>query len=269
MWGNIKFVDEQGYPIRYEKRGDIRNGIEPRLRAIAYFPDDELRGLSFDIQRGIYHTFDRKAEEEAPLQDASRRDLERSNDNTATYSKDPSYRLIGRAGIGNPYDNNTRSGFYVRKFIDYNKPQDDCGLYRSTTHWIALRYGEVLLNRAEAAFELGLTDDAWACINLIRERAGAKLAESGNLDIQTVRDERRKELAFENHHWWDIRRWRIADKMYDNTIFNALYPYFIYDEKKYIFLEEEQGWRNSFYTFQKKFYYEGLPGGELNKNPNH
>ncbi|MDR0698265.1 MAG: RagB/SusD family nutrient uptake outer membrane protein [Tannerella sp.] len=281
--GNINVVDDDGYPIRFERRGDIRSGVEPRLRAIVYFPDDELRGLTFDIQRGIYDHFDRKAADEVVTSVNDRRGLELASGSNIVYSKDPNMRVIGLCGVNtSPDGDNTRSGFYMRKYIDYNKPKDDCGLYRSTTHWIAVRYAEVLLNRAEAAFELGMKDDAANCIDEIRERAGAKLVdravfnndptengvivENNGRDI--IRNERRKELAFENHYWWDLRRWRIADKMMDNTIYNALYPYYIYDERKYIFLDEEQAYTNNRFTFNKRFYYEGLPGGELNKNPN-
>jgi hypothetical protein len=284
--GNIKVVDDNGYPIRFDSRGDIRNGVEPRLRAIVYFPDDVLRGLSFDIQRGIYESFDRKAADEVVTPINNREGLHTTNEKAAMWN---GRRMIGECGTGSSSADGdmTRSGFYVRKYIDYNKPKDDCGLYRSTTHWIAVRYAEVLLNRAEAAFELGKKDDALNCINLLRERAGAKTVDAAvfNLDPPDVwnivdkkvvenngrdiiRNERRKELAFENHYWWDIRRWRIADKVFDQTKFNALYPYYVEDEGKYIFLDEEQAFLNNYFTFNKRYYYEGLPGGELNKNPN-
>ena len=283
--GNVKVVDDNGKPIRFENRGDIRNGVEPRLRAIVYFPDDVLRGLTFDIQRGIYDSFDRTAEEEVKTHVNDRKGLEMASGSHITYSKDNKLRVIGLCGVNtSPDGDNTRSGFYMRKFIDYNKPKDDCGLYRSTTHWIAIRYAEVLLNRAEAAFELGQKDDARACIDQIRERAGAKLVDPARFNndfdfnemdfndesngLEIIRNERRKELAFENQYWWDIKRWRIADKVLDNTIFNALYPYYVYDEKKYIFLDEEQAYTGNRFTFNKRFYYEGLPGGELSKNPN-
>jgi hypothetical protein len=285
-WGNIRVKDDAGYPVRFNTRGDLRTGVEPRLRAIVYFPDDELRGLSFDVQRGIYETFNRRHDEEAATNINDRAGLHTTNTKGELYQ---GRRIIGEVGTGSSSADGdmTRSGFYVRKYIDYTKPKDDCGLYRSTTHWIAVRYAEVLLNRAEAAFELGNKADALACINLLRERAGAppvdatvfnqdppdvwnivnkKVAENNGRDI--IRNERRRELAFENHYWWDIRRWRIADRVLDQTKFNALYPYYILDEDKYIFLDEEQAYLNNYFSFNKRFYYEGLPGGELNKNPN-
>lgn len=78
-------------------------------------------------------------------------------------------------------------------------------LNRSAQSWIEFRYGEVLLNRAEAAMELAEAgqgkvnkEDAYTCINVIRERAGATLL--GNVaetTMEIVRTERRKELGFE------------------------------------------------------------------------
>jgi hypothetical protein len=58
--------------------------------------------------------------------------------------------------------------FYVRKYVDYAKAQASVDLNRSEQPWMDLRYGEVLLNRAEAAMELGNTSDALASVNQIR-----------------------------------------------------------------------------------------------------
>ena len=75
-----------------------------------------------------------------------------------------------------------------------------------------MRYAEVLLNGVEAAVEMGQhLDDALIWINDIRDRAGVKTLNSSDLTIDKVRNERRIELAFENHTYWDLRRWRIAD----------------------------------------------------------
>jgi hypothetical protein len=284
--GSIRVKDDNGYPIRFNSKGDIREGVEPRLRATVYFPGDVLRGLEFDQQRGIYETFNRKHDEEVAISIQSRVGLHTTNQKAQTYN---GRRMIGECGTGmtDADGDMTRSGFYMRKYIEYNKAKDDCGLYRSTTHWIAMRYAEVLLNRAEAAFELGNKQDALECISMLRERAGAKpvdaavfnqnpsdpwnivnkkIVEDNGRDI--IRNERRRELAFENHYWWDIRRWRIADRLLDQTKFNALYAYYIEDEDKYIYLDEEQAYLNNYFSFNKRYYYEGLPGGELNKNPN-
>jgi hypothetical protein len=177
--------------------------------------------------------------------------------------------VIGRAGVSTNGDDLSRTGFYVRKYIDYNKPASACGLYQSTQSYIDMRYAEVLLNRAEAAMELGtgaMQADALGDINQVRDRAGAVPA-TVSMTIDTVRNERCKELAFEHQYWWDIRRWRTADQVLNNRNMYALLPYFIISENKYIFLKQLEPFKRT-YNFQKLWYYEPLPGGELGKNPN-
>ena len=78
----------------------------------------------------------------------------------------------------------------------------------SSTDYLVFRYGEILLNLAEAAFELGETGEALEAVNDIRKRAGISPLES--VDRDKIRHERKVELAFEGHRYWDVRRWRIA-----------------------------------------------------------
>jgi hypothetical protein len=76
------------------------------------------------------------------------------------------------------------------------------------TDWILFRYGEILLNFAEAAFELGKPAEALDAVNQIRIRAGIPML----LDItrDAIRHERKVELKFELHRYWDLRRYRTA-----------------------------------------------------------
>lgn len=97
--------------------------------------------------------------------------------------------------------------FGVMKYLDENK--DNFTMRNgSGTDWIVLRYGEVLLNFAEAAIELTKSGDALWAVNKIRERAG--IAQLLTVDLDKIRHERKVELAFEGHRYWDVRRWRIA-----------------------------------------------------------
>lgn len=84
--------------------------------------------------------------------------------------------------------------------------------------YIYIRLGEIYLNYAEALAEFGGNDgEALTYLNLIRERAGipeystdALPVPSGKNLVDAIRAERRVELAYENHRWFDIRRWNIA-----------------------------------------------------------
>jgi starch-binding outer membrane protein, SusD/RagB family len=110
---------------------------------------------------------------------------------------------------GNQNFNGTQSGtgFGVLKYL--TEDIDIRGQRALTpTDWKLFRYGEVLLNLAEAAFELGKTGEALEAINQVRDRAG--VAALTDIDRDKIRHERKIELAFENHRYWDLRRWRTA-----------------------------------------------------------
>jgi hypothetical protein len=262
-FGLLDFNNPDGTPKRFNQVADAFQGLEPRLRATVYFPGDLLRTRTFDVQRGIYPTFSGTAAAEVAKPAASRSYLLSGDPNTMYNGK----AIIGQTGISTAGDERTRTGFYVRKYIDYRRPQADVDLFTSTTHWIEFRYAEILLNRAEADIETGQPSDALVCLNKIRDRAGAAPLTIADMTIDVVRNERSKELAFENHYWWDIRRWRIADVILNNARFQGIMPYYVFDEQKYIILKEPETFGRN-YNFEKRFYYEPIPGGELGKNPN-
>lgn len=104
-------------------------------------------------------------------------------------------------------DNSPGTGFGVMKYLEESK--DNMGEpATSGTDWQLFRYAEVLLNYAEAAIELGRAGDALPVVNEIRERAGVKALTS--IDQAKLRHERKVELAYEGHRYWDLRRWRAA-----------------------------------------------------------
>ena len=86
---------------------------------------------------------------------------------------------------------------------------------------------------SEAAFELGQTGKALTYLNMIRERAGIQPLASMTFD-DIVR-ERRVEFAFEDHRYWDLKRWRIADKVWNGIQDDpkaqqwGLFPYLVND----------------------------------------
>ncbi len=71
-----------------------------------------------------------------------------------------------------------------------------------------LRYAEVILNRMEAYYESGNEGSALSDLNMLRAARGlGSVSLSGATLRQAIRDERRKELAFEGHYWHDLKRW--------------------------------------------------------------
>jgi len=260
-WGALNVTNPDGTPKRFDNRAELQQGLEPRLLATIYFPGATLRGLTFDMQRGIYPSFSGTAAAEVAKAPNSRSYILAG----ATTTLYQGVQVIGFCGPYTGGDDLTRTGFYVRKYINYNEAQASVNLNTSVQPWIDFRYAEILLNRAEAAMELGNTADALTCINLIRDRAGATLYSDITLD--EVRNERCMELAFENQYYWDLKRWRTADVVLDKAHFKGLMPYYVFNENKFIFLAEPELF-NREYTFPKQNYYEPIPGGEIAKNPN-
>lgn len=107
--------------------------------------------------------------------------------------------------------NGSRTHYYVRKFIDPNPAIADNQSNAQVIPWPFIRVTEIALSYAEAANETGDDAAARTWINKIRFRAGMPaVTESGDALRQRIRNERRIELAYEEHRYTDARRWLIA-----------------------------------------------------------
>jgi hypothetical protein len=312
----VRFTDKADFTkdnidIISSADGQIYNGagitMEPRLKGTVYFDGDELRGHTFDIFRGIFLTYPWTAGASgngernfAPANTDENRFLG-SNLNNRTYRwvKAPGDTIplttAGRHGIheGNGSENNTYTGTFTRKYVDPNLPTDRAGLMLSETDWIIFRLGEIYLNVAEAAYELGKHQEAFDnYIQPLRQRAGClnvnpyKAAPADvsqrpdygypiysyttpypiDENLQFIRDERQRELAFENHRWWDLRRWRTANVVLNRFRPRGLMCYYIADEDNWIFLNHfHKGGKD--YTAERRCYWMPIPQDEINKNP--
>lgn len=108
--------------------------------------------------------------------------------------------------------NGTYTGYYLMKFMDRSvNGQFDW----QNNPWRYIRFTEILLNYAEACLGLGQEEEAKIYINMIRKRAGLPDVHTSGLElIESYRHERRIELAFENHRFFDVRRWMIGEQAY-------------------------------------------------------
>jgi starch-binding outer membrane protein, SusD/RagB family len=120
--------------------------------------------------------------------------------------------------------NTSKTGYYLKKFMNdaypLNNPWGNAGFQP----WYYIRYAEVLLNFAEAANEAygadvvpaGSTLSPRMAVNLVRQRPSVDMPAllpgmSQSQMRDAIRYERRVELAFEEHRFYDVRRWKIAD----------------------------------------------------------
>ncbi|WP_316792578.1 RagB/SusD family nutrient uptake outer membrane protein [Pedobacter frigoris] len=176
-------------------------------------------------------------------------------------------RLTGFFEGGNdspqsPYSpwNASKTGYCVRKMVDethdWNVQDYDA------TQWAVFRLSEIYLNYAEACSALGEDGEALTYLNKIRtEKAGLPaVSGAGTALMEKIRHERRIELCFEGHRYFDIRRWGIAEIGSE-------------DAKGVIIRKQSNGtFTYELITVQERtwvpsFYYYPIPRSERQKNP--
>ncbi|MCC6290447.1 MAG: RagB/SusD family nutrient uptake outer membrane protein [Chitinophagaceae bacterium] len=132
--------------------------------------------------------------------------------------------IYTRIGIGskneidvNDRDDAGQTGYYPRKRMatDIALGAANWDGYTSYQNYIIFRFGEVLLNYAEAQNEAAGPDaTVYEAMRSVRERSGLPALPAGlsKDDMRTaIRRERRVELAFEDKRYWDLIRWKIAE----------------------------------------------------------
>ena len=129
----------------------------------------------------------------------------------------PDVQVVGRDGPINGLELRTQSGFYIRKYLDPTVGSGRRG-QGSTVAFIRYRFGEVLLNAAEASFELGDNPTAATYLNMVRSRAGLTTPlTAGEITFDRIVHERKVELAFEGLYFYDMKRWRLATYRWDGV----------------------------------------------------
>lgn len=170
--------------------------------------------------------------------------------------------------------NTSKTGYYLRKFLDDNNPIDNPWDVAGNQPWIYMRYAEILLNYAEAQNEaVGPDASVYSAVNQIRLRANMPelpLGLSQDEMRERIRRERQVELAFEEHRFYDVRRWMIAEQTENEPAYGISITKdgddLTYSRK--IALEGRR--------FDTKHYWLPIPraeiqssGGELEQSPNY
>ena len=160
----------------------------------------------------------------------------------------------------------TPTGYYLRKYVDGScVTTADNQTYRRHT-WIIFRLGEMYLDYAEAVYNAtgsandptyGLT--ANEAINVLRNRADIQMpnfTEDGAAWVARYERERMVELAFENHRFWDVRRWKKGAQY-----FKSIQVASISSARQLTRSTVTRQWDD-------KYYFYPIPQSELKKNPN-
>ncbi|HBT86711.1 MAG TPA: RagB/SusD family nutrient uptake outer membrane protein [Porphyromonadaceae bacterium] len=261
--GTLKDKDAQGNYITYTNMADIFANKDARLYGTVVYPGSQFRNMPVNMQAGV------------AIWEDGEYTFKVGNLGSA---HDDGGVLTGFDGPRNDDQYVSNTGFYLRKFVS-ESPQDGVRPSLASNWWTWFRLGEIYLNAGEAAFELGQTAKALNYINEVREAHGGFPANSlTELTIETIQNERRVELAFEDHRFFDLKRWRIADKVWNgletdaNAVVHGLYPYRVIrpghpDDGKYIFDRMRPTRFRRARFFKMANYYSSIDPSVLNNNP--
>lgn len=163
------------------------------------------------------------------------------------------YQQLVMGDVEQPVTGVLPTGYGLKKFVTRDKTQYPIGYNtRSDQDWVHFRYAEILLAIAEAENEVnGPTQKAYDAINSIRARKGVDMPPLPTGLNQTqmrekIRHERRIELAFEGHRYFDLKRWRIIGEIMNN-----------FDEPTLPLYKS---------VFEDRFYLWPIPQSEIDKN---
>jgi hypothetical protein len=228
-------LDREEIKTKLYTMAELWGKKEPRFHASIYTQETMMYGTSLQFYRGIL---------------------------------DANGKLVTSGSVGGkPVNGGENPGpgrpWGLLKFLNTSvKPQwPDFG----ANDWIVFRYGEILLNFAEAAFELNKLDEALNAVNQIRTRAGIPPLTAITRDA--IRMERKVELKFELHRYWDLRRYRTAVKELtgDFSVFNLNLD-ITTGKYKVELIEKIRG--NTPPTFYEKNYYFPITPTRIANNPN-
>ncbi|MDO9339007.1 MAG: RagB/SusD family nutrient uptake outer membrane protein [Bacteroidales bacterium] len=255
--------------IFYDKPNDIFANKDARLYGTIVYPGTSFKGVDVEMQAGVYEW------------SASLNRYVRYESETFHSLYTDGKLLTGNGGPMRISQEVSNTGFYIKKFIDPATLSSARGV-GTDIWWVRFRYGEVLLNAAEAAFELGGANitNALTYVNQIRQRAGfpANSLNVTTLTLAKLQSERRLELAYEDHRVWDLMRWRISHTVWNGSSATpsanqyALYPYRVIrpghpNDGKYVFDRFLAPKFKAARFFQMGNYYSAISQSVLNNNP--
>lgn len=268
--------DLSGDPIVYDNPGDIFAGRDARLGGTIILPGSSFKDTPVDIFAGL------RLDDGSVVNSQVRGEMREVIDGQGLV------QVVGKDGPIDGQEFTAQTGFFVRKYLDPTTGAGQIGT-QSEVWWIRYRLAEVLLNGAEAAFELGQNDVAADFLKIVRDRAGLTTAlTAGEITFDRIVHERRAELAFENHILWDMKRWRLAHVVWNgnseeltndpgdatatSTRVFGLRPYKIYnpgdpDNGKYIYEEFLPGRVTVPHRFRLGNYYSQISDGIRSANP--
>lgn len=261
--GELKPLDESR---RYNSQAEIFEGRDHRLDASILHGGSVFLGDTMDV---YYATAVHSSSGEVTRYKWSGSSQWRER------LKVPGYPDVNMSGLDGSFEQEdgtagtTNSGFFLKKQL-YGQKVDSYYEGLTCQDAVVLRLGETVLNLAEAAVELSSDGNAsymdYAQLWFDRLRSDHGGLPPKTMTLESVRHERRVELMFENHRYWDLKRWHTGH-LGDGFVGMALHPILNIDESTtpatfYYTIERAEGHTlagNEVHYFKERDYYCPVP----------
>lgn len=206
--GSSNYFERINYPIGYDLG---RSGNKPSQNLVD----------AYEMLDGTKFNWENPAHTEDPYKNRDPRFYHTVLANDTIFKGRPIELWTGgRDGKGT--ERASRTGYYLRKYVNpnLNLLQGETSVHT----WILIRLAEIYLNYSEALNEYDPGNpDIKFYVDAVRARSGINMPPlpsglSQSEMRERIRNERRVELAFEGHRFWDVRRWLIAPENFGTPL---------------------------------------------------
>ncbi|WP_114778452.1 RagB/SusD family nutrient uptake outer membrane protein [Botryobacter ruber] len=260
--GNNRWVEEDNSPVGYQSAQVRALGLtSPTQNFVNAFTD--INGLPITDPASVY-------DPNNPYANRDPRFQESVFYNGVRWLNRPVETFDGGRDRPGGIQVQTRTGYYLRKFM--GSFANSSAFSDQSHNFTIIRFAEILLNYAEALNEVGRTEEAVDQIKRIRQRAGIRAGTDSRYGIKAgisqsemrdlIKNERRVELAFEEHRFWDLRRWKDAPEALDGPVQGVRITRNADGTFTYTYEDVAN------FVFTPKLYHMPLPFSEVTKNLN-
>ena len=213
--------EEYNFPVRFtEGQRTYMSGTYPTQNLVDAF--QTINGYDVTLTSNGWESKDPAFDPERPYDNRDPRFARTILANGMDFKGSKIETFVGGADYSaTRSDLGTVTGYYLRKYINEETSFTPEAEAEYKHHWVIYRYAETLLTYAEAANEYfkdptatdsELTMSALEALNQVRANASMPALSAMSYDqfVEAVRREWRVEFAFEDHRFWDVRRWGIG-----------------------------------------------------------
>ena len=272
MNGDNQNFEMTNFPIRFTegRKENVRNSVYPSQNLVDAF--ETLAGYRVVLGPNGWECEDPKFNPQNPYAGRDPRFAKTVLANGMSFKNSTIETFVGGKDDLSLVEGGSVTGYFLRKYVQESTSFTPDNIVSNKHHWVIYRYAETLLTYAESMVQAfgdpDYKDDIYTlsareALNQVRTNAGmpAVKATEKNAFITAVEHEWRVEFAFEDHRFWDVRRWKNADKSQKELYGVKITKLNEHSLQFQRILYESRLWNDRMYLFP-------IPQAELFKNTN-